>query len=786
VPAQIYSTVENNFTKGLITESTGLNFPENAATSTDNCVYTLVGDVTRRLGINYETNFSLNNVPNNNAAYHTFKWDNAGGDGQTQIVVSQVGATLHFYLSSAATATNPLSSQLLTSTVNLISFTASGGSFDTSQECQFDSGNGFLFVFHPDCDPFYCTFTAGTNAISANTINIQIRDFQGLPEPGIPTNFRPTNLTNYHQYNLTNQGWATSPTWNFTSHSHIGVSVGNTAQFTDAPAGLPTSVGSSVTIQGGISWIQAGATQPTTSLLVIYGIISSYSGSVMNVTINNFTIDRPVDGVIHDEIWYVQQGAAVSYVTSWKNTTGNYPSNADVWWNFKDGTGAFNPSATLNNLTLTSPAPKGSVILNAFNQQPSAVTGIGGLGVTSTTVRPRTGCWFQGRVWYAGADASSTSNGVTSQFYTWTENIYFSQIQVGTDTSAFGQCYQQNDPTSETLFNLLPTDGGVINIPGSGSIYSLFPIQNGLLVFAANGVWFITGSQGIGFSATDYTITKISQVRSISSTSFVNVLGLPYFWNEEGIYAVMPQQSGALTVSPLTVGTILAFFNEIPLSSRKYVRGAYDPINYIIQWVYRSTPETSANDRYNFDRVLNFNTYNKAFFPYTISGSPHVCSILYVASPGGTSAPDPVVKFFTQDPSDNFTFSEEYDESYLDFLSFDGIGADYTSFFITGYKLRGQAIKTFEVQYVNMFSRMNNAENSYKFQTLWDFSNQLNSNRWSTIQVINNIDTRFDTVSRRHKVRGRGYALQFKVASVTGQPFDIQGWAVVDLVNQGT
>jgi len=51
-----------------------------------------------------------------------------------------------------------------------------------------------------------------------------------------------------------------------------------------------------------------------------------------------------------------------------------------------------------------------------------------------------------------------------------------------------GNCYQVNDPTSDQLFDLLPTDGGVIVIQGCGSIYKLFPLQNALLVFAANGV----------------------------------------------------------------------------------------------------------------------------------------------------------------------------------------------------------------------------------------------------------------------------------------------------------
>src|SRR3954465_3877061 len=99
MPSQALTTTENNFTKGLVTEFTGLNFPENAATDTDNCVYTLVGDVNRRLGINYEQNFNTFVQDRSNRAVNTFKWNNAGGDGDTQVIVTQIGMTLLFYKS---------------------------------------------------------------------------------------------------------------------------------------------------------------------------------------------------------------------------------------------------------------------------------------------------------------------------------------------------------------------------------------------------------------------------------------------------------------------------------------------------------------------------------------------------------------------------------------------------------------------------------------------------------------------------------------------------------------
>src|SRR6185312_17229400 len=100
--SNVVSATENNFTKGLVTEFTGLNFPENAATDTNNCIYTLVGDVTRRQGIDFETNGSTQAISRTNSAVSSYKWNNAGGDGETQIVVEQVGGLLLFYKSSSS------------------------------------------------------------------------------------------------------------------------------------------------------------------------------------------------------------------------------------------------------------------------------------------------------------------------------------------------------------------------------------------------------------------------------------------------------------------------------------------------------------------------------------------------------------------------------------------------------------------------------------------------------------------------------------------------------------
>src|ERR1700732_1253040 len=137
-------SVQNNFNGGLKTEFTGLNFPENSCTALSNCVISLIGDISRREGLDYEKNFNLFSINRTNAAVASYKWYNVGGDGLTQVYVLQVGANLYFYKITAATTFSPLSTTLLVSTVTLSSYLAFGSANDPSTvECQFADGNGY-------------------------------------------------------------------------------------------------------------------------------------------------------------------------------------------------------------------------------------------------------------------------------------------------------------------------------------------------------------------------------------------------------------------------------------------------------------------------------------------------------------------------------------------------------------------------------------------------------------------------------------------------------------------
>src|ERR1700719_322782 len=387
---QVVPAIENHFIAGLKTEFTGLNFPENAATDSQNCVYTLIWDVLRREGINYEANFITTPIDRTNAAISSYKWKNVGGDGLTEIVVLQVGGTLYFFQSTNATISSPLSTTKLTSTVTLSTFTASGGSFNSNVECQFTDGNGYLFVFHPNLDSFYCTFTSGT--VIPNIINLQIRDFAGVAEPGVPDNFRPPVLTAEHQYNLINQGWTAGTPWsanisgqtNWPSASGISVTwaISSQTNTTSVTNGSEISASADVAIGGG-----ARATATLT------GTVTSYVTPFTSITFTITSITRNNDFILSTPVLILDN---TGFINTWFAQIGNFPSNSDIWWLYKNTSNVFAPSTTNTNVQQPfGPAPKGSFILNAFNQLRSSISSVVGLTDVTTTIRPKTGAWFE-------------------------------------------------------------------------------------------------------------------------------------------------------------------------------------------------------------------------------------------------------------------------------------------------------------------------------------------------------------------------------------------------------
>lgn len=702
MPQQAAVAVENNFINGVITEATGFNFPEKACTESYDCVFDIDGSVYRREGFDLETNFQTKTIDRASKAIKTYLWQNVAGDGSATVAVVQIGNKLYFY---EASGTGIFSSGAQTTTVTLTP--VSGAPVTDTIEAQFCDGNGYLIVTHPYIDPIRVSYDLAAHVATANTITIQIRDFEGAVADPYGVDTRPTStlagLNTSHYYNLLNQGWN------------------------------------------------------------------------------------------------------VANLTTWDTAQTTMPSNSDIMWSFKNTADDFDASAaTIARIVSgNTPAAKGHFILNLADQDRNTASGLTGVASGGTAFqRPSVCAFFSGRVFYAGINYTGYNS-----------DLYFTQILER--DSQYGACYQENDPSAEELFDALPSDGGVLSIPEAGTIYKLFTVPGGLCIFAANGVWYLTGSTGLGFTATDYALLKVADVSTLSDTSFVNIMGYPAWWNSEGIYLIEAGQ-GMPSVKSLTYNTFKTFYDSIPVTSKRYARGFFDKTDGHVRWLYRSESTNDITATYEYDRVLNFNMRTNAFYPWTISpSSAKVHSILsselvtrpidlnLVIDSGGNfvidSSGNQVIAFSASGSDDQqfdkylvsypsggsyeFTFADRVAGDYADWSSYETLPVFYDSYFITGYKLPGQGLRKFQSNWVEVFSRLYDPV-KYRFQALWDYANtNVGTGRWSTNQTVNHTDTNYSNARRRLKVRGHGKAMQFRVSSVNDEPFDIIGWSVGETIN---
>jgi len=206
------SQLHNQYVKGLITEATALTFPENASFDELNFDLKRDGSRQRRRGIEREAGSNDTNSPGPllldissstiiNQQLTIFKWTAVGGDPDLSLLVVQIGPNLYFFDAGVT----PIVDGFRPERIEM------DDSFEVTDgigaiKCQFAVGKGKLFVAHPNIEPFYVVYNAQEDELSAVSIDMRIRDFEGVDD-GLEVDERPSVLTNEHYYNLRNQGW---------------------------------------------------------------------------------------------------------------------------------------------------------------------------------------------------------------------------------------------------------------------------------------------------------------------------------------------------------------------------------------------------------------------------------------------------------------------------------------------------------------------------------------------------------------------------------------------------
>lgn len=900
---QAGTVIQNNFIKGLITENTALNFPEDACTETTNCVFDETGRIMRRGGLDLETDYVelADSSIMLSTAFTEYIWDQVAGTGTITFLVQQEGSNIKFFdISSSTTVT----SSGLIGTIDLTTYLASSSPYSPGNfTCTYAKGNGELIIVNPAIDPIYVVYDPVSNEFTATRINIKYRDFIGIAYTSTTYTdiYRPvfadinalkTDATSgnngaRHFYNLLNQGW-----WQGTVSSGSPSSTSALGQWDTARSDMPsnsdrvesyrssstdsfdnarvgsfdqgntpaskghfildlgsadrqaalTAEGYTLSFTSYVSTFISGATGTSSSI----GTITS--GSIANVfdtntstyliastteaataatgtktktfsTVKNYSADSRA---IYQAIVRPRTSGALSYLGQLYRSDGTYftwtityqlrgHSSAPVTGT--EGTllgsatkvitsanvssqSAFtiasSNTTTLYNYVWIYASATGSYTGKTGEQatysiqfgtvefyESVEVSGSANLPAADTTYeRPSCVEWFAARAWYAGVSYSGLSN-----------NLYFSQVIEKPEQ--YGRCYQLNDPTAESLRDILPTDGGVIKIPDVGKIIRLWAYQTALMVFATNGVWVIRGENGF-FTPTNFSVRKISSLGTQSPLSFCDVRGVPTWWGEDGILQIeYNPQFDSFSVVNMTDETIRTLFLSILPADRKYVKAAYDSRESVVYWLYNDIEDAPL---YTYNKVLCLNTLSGAFYPFEFFDAQNIYinGIVFATDSVGTS--DPKIKVVTSYVIDtNITrlhYCDFKTDVYADYVNYSSLvtsdaddTGNYQSYFITGYKTDGELLRFVQPNYVMVFLEQEDNASCY-MRGIFDFTNSGNSGKWSSSQQIyNNTATNKDVNYKRLKVRGKGRSIQLKFFSSEDSPFTIIGWSAFETSN---
>lgn len=750
------------FVQGLITEASALTFPENASIDEDNFVLNSNGSRQRRLGMDFENEYVLKDIGMTHAimeslAVTSYRWDYVANDPTLTFGVIQTGNKLWFVdLYSSSISANFKNSG------NAVEVSGSTG----EDKYTFASVNGYLVVAGKDFSPIVLKYIADTDTIDNETIEILVRDFWGI-DSGYSTSYRPTG--------------------------------GEIVRF-DGPA---------------------------------------------DITINRFirAADTP-DIILHKYNLY-NQGWNEANITAFLTATTTYPSSADIMFLGKKADGTFDSTLLTNQVFGNTAAPKGHFVIDAFDRGASRAT-VSELDVPSESEqgRPSIVAPYAGRVFYAGVVSSVLNESSTSPDF----NGYLFFSQLVDKVEDLGKCFQENDPTAEHNPDLLATDGGYIRIAEANNILHIEQTGRSLVIFAENGVWELTGDSDAGFTALSYQVRRVTNVGCVNGSSVVNAEGTMFYWSKGGIYILRPDEvSGYLVAQNITVNSIQSFFSAIPAVAKANAVGSFDTAAKKISWLYNDADDydgTTYKNKYN--RELIYDATIGAFYTYSFSSldtdSPYISG--YVITPnfvvedylnsvvaggdqvtvGGedvaiTTAVRArgfsVTKYLTVIPGTvgncAITFSHLKNDRFVDWQTHDAIGADYSSYLVTGYELAGDAMRQKQSPWIVF--HFNRTEIGFEIggdgnlvalspssclvTPYWDFADHTNSGKIGTQfqayrlnrpYIPSGIGDEFNygqsVITTKNKVRGRGRALSLKIESEAGKDMYLLGWSAMYTIGQ--
>ena len=375
-------------------------------------------------------------------------------------------------------------------------------------------------------------------------------------------------------------------------------------------------------------------------------------------------------------------------------------------------------------------------------------------------------------------------------FYAVDSTVSYSQVLISSKQA--GNCYQNNDPTSETIPDLLDTDGGVIPLEDSVNIKAITPFKSGILVFATNGVWYIYNADG-GFKATGFNIAKVSERGIIGVRSIVEAEGSMFYFSGNGIMQIQGSEFQVLNATDITAQTVRSYFLTHFAGSEAH--GIYNEADKQIAWW---TPN-STSDGLILDLELG------AFYPQRQSNA------LYTSARPFRVNNATLYPFYTAETSTiNYSLAQINNTVFQDFST------NIPAYLVSGWETLGKFANKKSISQAKVFFKKTETQitgftegayvfdkpSSCLFQARWDFDNGNEYKKWvglisltagsgKAMQLYKPLQRGFipdaypyafntgeGLLSKKFNIRGNGDAVQFVFEAEPSKDMKLLGYSV--------
>ena len=764
-----YST----FIRGLVTEASAINFPDDASVDEDNMHLHRDGSRERRWGIDYETGYSkttstLSTYPEGATSFYS--WENACDAPGKNFLVVQTGKFIEiFEHTSAGYGAYHTQYEIGVDTpftpygVTAIKLAGEPFSFVTVR--------GALFCAQKGAKPFYIQYVSATDSFTVIEYSIKVRDIWGVPL-GIASSDvdHPVNLNGdngwLHRYNLANQGWPNETVLMATTTGEPPISGGAAAQ----------------------------SLNPIDETLSALGYAPSLSDS-----------------------YWLSHGLLDGTFA---------PQNVEV----------YRPDKLTTNPLLYLRMPRGKFIIDAFTKDRADQLGLGLSGDEDRdSGSPSLLGHFAGRIWYSGIESGTAGNPVFDDKVNYNSTLFFSQIVESFEHA--GHCYQENDPTSKDFSTILDTDGGTIELTGAGRIQGLVPLHSFLVVLADNGIWVVAGGQNgftpSSYSVRQISnVGCVSPNSIVQADDFVL-----YWSTSGIYALNVDPQSQDVRTNNITEDTIQTLYNEIPEEAKRFSQGSYNSQERRISWFYSNDSTfDGVTNTWIKTKELYFDLVIKSWSVNTIyplaSGTPYVIgsvnpprlhrnttsgNVLADGDEVETGGDQVVVDETTRSSLDDdviyicgdgteYTFGTYKNTDFLDWETEDSVGIDAEAYLITGYENLDETAR--KKQAVYMTAHFERTEDNFiddgasgaildnqsgcMLQARWDWADHSNSGKWGSEQQIyrlkrlysptgtlpESFDNGYPVTTTKNKLRGSGLSSHLKFSSEAGKDMHLLGWQI--------